>query len=166
MDRLSAVMLRTALVWLLAGFAAGAAMLTDRALPGQWRLWLAPGHAHMLFVGWFLQFAIGVAYWLLPRRRTPEHPLGYRERLAFFAVLALNAGLLLRLAAEPAERTGNGNDLTLALLAISALSQVTAAVVFVAQLWPRVAARPIRKTVHRQPEQNGRAAQTAPEATP
>jgi hypothetical protein len=166
MDRLSAVMLRTALVWLLAGFAAGAAMLTDRAVPGEWRLWLAPGHAHMLFVGWFLQFAIGVAYWLLPRRRTSEHPLGYGERLAFLAVFALNLGLVLRIVAEPVERTGGGSDLTLALLAASALLQVTAAVIFVAQLWPRVAARPIRKTVHRQSEQTGRAAQTAPEAAP
>jgi hypothetical protein len=61
-------MLRAALTWLLVGVVIGAAMLTDRALPGQWRLWMAPSHAHMLFVGWFLQFAVGVAYWLLPRR--------------------------------------------------------------------------------------------------
>jgi hypothetical protein len=117
----------------------------------------------MLFVGWFLQFAIGVAYWLLPRRRTPEHPLGYDERLAFLAVLALNLGLALRIVAEPVERTGSGSDLTLALLVASALLQVSAAVVFVAQLWPRVAARPVRKTVSRQPDQQGGAARTAPE---
>jgi hypothetical protein len=57
MDPLSSVMLRAALTWLLVGVVIGAAMLTDRALPGQWRLWMAPSHAHMLFVGWFLQFA-------------------------------------------------------------------------------------------------------------
>jgi hypothetical protein len=147
MDRLSSLMLRAALVWLLAGFGIGAAMLTDRALPGEWRLWLAPSHAHMLFVGWFLQFALGVAYWLLPRRRTPRQPLGYREDVALGAVLALNLGLLLRIAAEPVERTGMASDATLALLAISALLQVAAATVFVAQLWPRIAARPARKTV-------------------
>ena len=64
MDRLSSIMLRISLIWLLAGFVIGAAMLTDRALPGQWRLWMAPSHAHMLFVGWFIQFVFGVAYWL------------------------------------------------------------------------------------------------------
>jgi hypothetical protein len=144
MDPLSSVMLRASLTWLLAGFVIGAAMLTDRAMPGQWRVWMAPSHAHMLFVGWFLQFAVGVAYWLLPRRRSAERPLGYRERAAYFAVVALNLGLGLRIIAEPAERTGRGNDVTLALLGASALLQVAAAFVFVTQLWPRVGPRPMR----------------------
>jgi hypothetical protein len=145
MDRLSSLMLRTSLGWLLAGFVFGAAMLTDRALPGEWRLWLAPTHAHILFVGWFLQFAIGVAYWLLPRRRTDALPLGYQERAAVLAVAALNAGLALRLIAEPAERMGQANELTLALLALSAVLQVAAVTVFVVQLWPRIAPRPLRQ---------------------
>jgi hypothetical protein len=149
MDPLSSVMLRAALIWLLAGFVIGAAMLTDRALPGQWRLWMAPSHAHMLFVGWFLQFAVGVAYWLLPRRRSTERPLGYGERAAYVAVVALNLGLVLRIIAEPAERTGNESDGTMVLLIASALLQVAAALIFVTQLWPRVAARPIRGTNER-----------------
>jgi hypothetical protein len=149
MDPLSSVMLRAALTWLLAGFVIGAAMLTDRALPGQWRLWMAPSHAHMLFVGWFLQFAVGVAYWLLPRRRSTERPLGYWERAAYVAVVALNFGLVLRIIAEPAERTGNESDGTMVLLIASALLQVAAALIFVTQLWPRVAARPIRGTNER-----------------
>src|SRR5688572_11046529 len=115
MDPLSSVMLRAALTWLLTGFVIGAAMLTDRALPGQWQLWMAPSHAHMLFVGWFLQFAVRVAYWLLPRRRSPERPLGYRQRAAYFAAGALNLGLVLRIIAEPAERTGRQSDVTMLL---------------------------------------------------
>ena len=99
----------------------------------------------MLFVGWFLQFAVGVAYWLMPRRRTIERPLGYGERAASLAVVALNLGLLLRIIAEPAERTGLESDGTLVLLIASALMQLAAAVIFVTQLWPRVAARPIRR---------------------
>jgi hypothetical protein len=151
MDRLSAVMVRTSLLWLVAGFVIGAAMLTDRALPGEWRLWMAPSHAHMLFVGWFLQFVVGVAYWLLPRRRTTEQPLGYQEQAATLAVAALNVGLLLRIAAEPAERIGVGNDGTLGLLAVSALLQVAAALVFVTQIWPRVGIRQIRRTREQSP---------------
>ena len=144
MDPLSSLMLRASFTWLVAGLATGAAMLTDRALPGQWRLWMAPSHAHMLFVGWFLQFAIGVAYWLMPRRRSAERPLGYGERAALLAVIALNLGLVLRIIAEPAERAGLANDVTLALLGASALLQVAAALVFVTQLWPRVGPRSIR----------------------
>jgi hypothetical protein len=141
MDPLSSLMVRASLLWLLTGVVIGGAMLTDRVLPGEWVLWLAPSHAHMLFVGWFLQFAVGVAYWLLPRRRTAERPLGYQERVALLGVTALNLGLALRVIAEPVERTGQGTDLTLMLLMASALLQVGAVAIFVRQLWPRVAPR-------------------------
>ena len=145
MDRLTSVMLRIALGWLMIGFVIGGAMLTDRELPGQWRLWLAPGHGHMLFVGWFLQFVIGVAYWLLPRKRSPEQPIGYVERPAYIAVAALNAGLTCRVGGEALERAGHANDATFTALVIAAVLQILAAAIFVAQLWPRVAARPIRQ---------------------
>lgn len=138
MDRLSAVMARLSLIWLLLGFVIGAAMLSDEVVPGNWRAWMSPSHGHILFVGWFLQFALGIAYWLLPRRRSPERPLGYDERIAFVAVAALNLGLILRVASEPWERVNRGNDLTLWLLALSSILQVGAAALFVAQLWPRV----------------------------
>jgi hypothetical protein len=144
MDPLSTFMLRAALCWLLGGAVIGGLMLTDRAIPGPWLL-LAPSHAHMLFVGWFLQFAIGVAYWLLPRKRLPTR-LGYAERPAWAAVVALNLGLLARVIAEPIERAGSGTEFTLLLLAISALLQVAAIGIFVTQLWPRLATRPVRQT--------------------
>jgi len=143
-DRLTSIMLRLALTWLLVGFVIGAAMLVDRRLPGQWKLWLSPGHGHMLFVGWFLQFAIGIAYWLLPRKRNEQQPVGYRERPAYLAVAALNLGLVGRVSAEAVERAGNASDLTLSVLAIAGSLQVLAAAIFVVQIWPRVAARPIR----------------------
>src|SRR5262245_35312017 len=110
MDRLSSMMLRMALIWLLAAVTLGATMLSDRILPEQWRLWPAPTHPHMLFVGWFLQFAIGVAYWLLPRRRSTARPLGHQESAAFAAAIALNLGLGLRVAAEPIERSGRASE--------------------------------------------------------
>ncbi len=144
MDRLSSVMVRLSLLWLLAGFVLGGLMLVDRELPGNWRLWTQPTHGHMLFVGWFLQFALGIAYWLLPRKRSPERPFGYDPRLALVAVAALNIGLLCRVIAEPLERSGHAGVGTLALLSLSALLQVGAAFVFVLQIWPRVSARPPR----------------------
>lgn len=119
-------------------------MLVDRAIPGAWRFWLAPSHGHMLFVGWFLQFVFGIAYWLLPRKRSPDRPLGYDERAALAAVAALNAGLLLRVVGEPLERTGQGTAVTIAALFASGLLQILAASIFVLQLWPRTGVRQVR----------------------
>jgi hypothetical protein len=144
MDRLSALMLRASFLWLLLGVVLGGLMLVDRAAPGEWRRWASPTHGHILFVGWFVQFALGVAFWLLPRRHTPERPLGYPERLAFAAVAALNLGLALRVVGEPAERAGYTAAWTLSMLTISALLQVGAVAVFVGLLWPRVGPRPAR----------------------
>jgi hypothetical protein len=141
-DPLSSIMVRVSLLWLLAGFVVGGAMLVDQQLPGHWRLWMAPTHGHMLFVGWFLQFALGIAYWLLPRKRTRERPQGYDLRFAKFAVAALNAGLLCRVAAEPLQRTGHDSNAVQTLLGLSALLQIAAALIFVVQIWPRLAARP------------------------
>lgn len=141
MDPLCSRMVRASLCWLVAGAFAGGLMLLDGTLPGALAAWFAPSHAHMLFVGWFLQFALGVAYWLLPRKRTPELPLGYNERLGMLATVALNAGLLLRVAAEPIERMGLGSAATQVTLGLVALLQVTAILVFATQLWPRVGPR-------------------------
>ena len=141
MDLLSLVMVRLSLLWLLAGFIVGGAMLVDRDLPGAWRLWAQPTHGHMLFVGWFLQFALGIAYWLLPRKRTPERPFGYHERSAFAAFGLLNAGLLLRVLAEPPDRVGNGGDLVDVVLAVSAVLQLAAIIIVAIQIWPRIVPR-------------------------
>jgi hypothetical protein len=141
MDPLCSRMVRAALCWLVAGAFVGGLMLLDGTLPGALAAWLAPSHAHMLFVGWFLQFVIGVAYWLLPRKRTPAQPLGYNERLGMLATVALNAGLLLRVAAEPIERMGQGSALTQLALGGVALLQVAAIFIFATQLWPRVGPR-------------------------
>jgi hypothetical protein len=141
MDRLNAVMVRASFVWLVAGVIVGGLMLADQVAPGDWRRWAQPTHGHMLFVGWFIQFALGIAYWLLPRRRTPERPLGYDVRLAFVGVAALNLGLLLRTIAEPAQRSGVDGDWVLVTLIASAVLQVGAVIIFIAQLWPRLAPR-------------------------
>lgn len=144
MDRLTAIMVRLSLGWLLAGFIIGGLMLVDRIVPGTWRAWLVPSHGHMLFVGWFFQFVIGIAFWLLPRKRSPERPLGYHEQLSLLGVVMLNVGLLLRVAGEPLERIGKGDLVTITALSASASLQLLAALIFIAQLWPRTGVRQIR----------------------
>jgi hypothetical protein len=101
----------------------------------------------MLFVGWLVQFALGVAYWLLPRRRSPAAPLGYHEQWGFAAMSALNAGLLARVIAEPIEHAGHAATWTSLTLTVSGLVQLAAFIVFAVQLWPRVSPRPVRRQI-------------------
>lgn len=138
MDRFSIVAVKASLIWMLIGFCLGGLMLTDHLIPGQWRLWFQPTHGHILFVGWFVQFVIGIAYWLLPRKRLPELPVGYAERPAFIGLALLNAGLLCRVVGEPLWRARGTSDGINALLVLSAIFQVAAIVIFVSQIWPRV----------------------------
>ncbi|RIK40590.1 MAG: hypothetical protein DCC58_13655 [Chloroflexi bacterium] len=141
MDPVSVRLARTALLWLVLGAALGGLMLSDALVPGAWKLWFSPTHGHILFVGWFLQFAVGVGYWLLPRKRMPECPLGYREDVALAAYALLNAGLALRVIAEPIQRSGNPSDLLDWSLAASSLLQFAAIVIFTVQLWRRIIPR-------------------------
>ncbi len=145
MDPISVRMVRTALIWLAIGFVFGGLMLADSSLPGSWRAWFAPTHGHILFVGWFLQFAVGVAYWLLPRKRTDDRPLGYNEHAAFLSFVILNIGLVVRVIAEPAARIGYMTGLVDELLIVSALAHVGAIGIVVVQLWSRVIPRPVRR---------------------
>jgi hypothetical protein len=145
MDPISVKMARAALIWLAIGFVFGALMLSDASIPGNWRAWFAPTHGHILFVGWFLQFAVGIAYWLLPRQRTDERPFGYQETVAFLGFLVLNTALVLRVIAEPAPRIGYLEMLYNEVLVVSAVLHVVAIGIVVTQLWGRIIPRPARR---------------------
>jgi vacuolar-type H+-ATPase subunit I/STV1 len=152
MDRFSIIAVKTSLVWMILGISMGSLMLVDHLVPGNWRGWFMPTHGHILFVGWFVQFVIGIAFWLLPRKRVPELPLGYGEHKAFVALACLNLGLGFRVIAEPFFRQGNeGAWIDVALVASSVL-QVLGIVIFVTQMWPRIYGKnklgipPVKKT--------------------
>jgi heme/copper-type cytochrome/quinol oxidase subunit 1 len=97
-----------------------------------------PGYFHLFLVGWVTQMIFGVIYWLFPII-TRAQPRG-DERLGWACFILLNVGLLLRVAGEPliAQRPEVGFGW---LLAIAALLQWLAAVLFVALAWPRVKER-------------------------
>jgi hypothetical protein len=143
-DLVSVRFVRAALIWLVLGFGLGALMLSDELIAGHWRIWFGPTHGHMLFVGWFLQFAIGIGYWLLPRKRSPERPYGYDARLATTAMILLNTGLILRVLAEPIGRMGYDGSIDDWILAVSALLQVAAILIIVSQIWQRIIPRVAR----------------------
>jgi hypothetical protein len=140
MDRFSVWMVRTSLVHLLAGLGLGGVLLANVGLGVPLRLPpLGTAHAHLLFVGWLLQFALGIAYWLLPRRRSADNPLAYSEPLAFLAYALLNIGLIGRVIGEPL--VAAGVMVVGWLLVLSAALQTVAGAIFVAQLWRRARGR-------------------------
>lgn len=145
MDRLSVYMVRTSLVYLGAGFLIGAILLAAEGIRLSIPLLsLGVVHAHLLFVGWLVQFGLGVAYWLLPRKRTPERPLAYSARWGFAAYGLLNSGLLLRAVFEPSRLLLP--DLAAIALVLSSVLQLVAGVIFIVQLWNRVRPAPNQAT--------------------
>jgi hypothetical protein len=141
MDRFSVWMVRTSLVYLVVGVGLGGVLLANLGLATSLLLPpLGTVHAHVLFVGWLLQFALGIAYWLLPRRRSALQPLAYSERIAFAGYALLNVGLVLRVLVEPL--VALAETPLRPLLLLSAVLQVAAGMIFAAQLWNRARGRP------------------------
>lgn len=130
MPKLSVCLIRASLAYLAAGFVMGAIMLADRALPlGGWVIRLRPMHIEFLLLGWTVQLALGVAYWILPRFRAGAER--GRASLAWAAFALLNTGVLVvavgaAVGAPPiAGLTGR-------------CAEGLAAAAFAAHAWPRV----------------------------
>jgi hypothetical protein len=129
---------KTSLLYFCGGFLLGGLLLIAEASGATWGSAYSVVHAHILFVGWFVQFAIGIAYWLLPRRKTPEKPLGYNTSLAYVAYSLANVGMVIRIILEPLYLTGflQGTLVTIGL-SISGIMQVGAGIIWTGQLWGR-----------------------------
>lgn len=137
MPALSRWCLRAALAYLVCGMAMGSWMLILQARRGY-----GPGapwpalHAHLLLVGFLLLLIFGVAFWMFPRvagRRTGRDA-------GWIAFALLNAGLLLRVVAEPLADSGRGAAAWDVLLGAAAVLPALAAVAFAVAIWPRIRA--------------------------
>jgi hypothetical protein len=85
---------RASLLYLLVGVVLGALLLAQKGVPYYPPIWAVfPLHTEFLLVGWLLQVAAGVAFWILPRFGSGP-PRG-DERLVLAAFILLNAGILL-----------------------------------------------------------------------
>ena len=131
MPRLSRWFVRAALVALLAGLGRGALVASGGRAP-----FLDPTGLHLLVVGWLTQMVFGVAFWLFPRF-APGRPRGY-PWLGWLTFVALNAGLLLRVLAEPLP----GFPARATVLLWSGVLQAGASIGFVVNTWPRIRERP------------------------
>lgn len=88
MPAVSRALVRLSLLNLIAGASLGAALLLTKSGLVSPRVWtLLDAHIDLVLGGWLLQFAAGVAWWILPRR-----PGGRARRPA--AALLLGAGLV------------------------------------------------------------------------
>lgn len=130
MPRLSRWFIRAALLYLLLGFTFGGLLLFHKGVPltegaALWRL--LPAHMEFLLVGWTVQLAFGVAFWIFPRfwrSRGNEAP-------AWIAFGLLNAGVWL---------AGLGPVVGAPPLVafLGRLSEGAAAVAFALHAWPRI----------------------------
>ena len=129
MPALTVYALRIALSYLGIGFTIGALMLGARGVSSSSQLLrLRPLHLELLLIGWTVQLAFGVAFWILPRR--PGLGRG-NERLAWGSLLLLNLGVLT---------VGMGGVLSESpgVLIAGRLAELLAGFAFAAHAWPRV----------------------------
>jgi len=94
LPRLSAWFVRASLIYFLAGITLGALLLAEKGIAFDPAIVRAlPVHIEFLLVGWLIQLAFGVAFWILPRFGTGA-PRGNESQL-WAAFFLLNAGILL-----------------------------------------------------------------------
>lgn len=131
MPRLTVWMVRTALLHMGAGFTIGALMLYNKGLPFDVQVWrLLMPHIELMLLGWVMQLAMGVAFWILPRM-TKGDKYG-REWLAWLAYILLNIGIL-----EVVIGHWVGSDV---LSLTGRMAELAAAICFAIQIFPRIKA--------------------------
>lgn len=131
MPRLTILSLRAALIYLLSGFTLGALLLANKGQPFAPQIWgLLPPHIEFVLVGWTVQLALAVAFWILPR-----FPGGSRgnERLASASILLLNAGVVM-----VAAQSLSMQHLLSFLLLAGRLCEALSGILFALHAWERV----------------------------
>ncbi len=129
MPAFTARFVRVALVYLALGFTLGALMLANEAFafyPSTWRL--LPIHMEMLLVGWFIQLAAGVAFWILPRLSSSA-PRG-NENLVWLSFWLINGGIIVVILEAITSLP--------ILLLLGRLAEMAGTLVFVSAVWSRV----------------------------
>lgn len=135
MPFLSSLFIRTALIYLAAGFGLGGILLASKAGFVGGFVWIfLPLHVEWLFLGWALQLAMGVAYWIVPRDENNRRPRRWLAKLSFGL---LNAGLLFS-AFRQADAAWSWGWLPFESNPLSSGAILAGVACFVLHLWPRV----------------------------
>ena len=134
MPRLSVWFVRTALLHLAAGFTVGGLLLFNKGRPIHPSVWqLLSAHIELLLLGWTLNLALGVAYWILPRYKTGP-PRG-AEGPVWLAYGLLN-GCILAVCLAP--WVGATEAVQASLIGLGKLAEALAAAAFAWHLLPRI----------------------------
>lgn len=137
MPRLSILSIRASLVYLLVGFLFGALILAGRGVshyPPVWNFF--PVHIEFLLIGWLVQLAMGVGFWIFPRFGFGLPDSRGNETLIWASLVCLNVGIwlsALQLWISPAYPLGR-------------LLELIAAILYVMGLWRRVKPHGIQAT--------------------
>ena len=127
MPRLSVWCVRASLIYLLLGFFFGALLLAQKGIPFYTPVWyLFPLHMEFLLVGWLIQLAMGVAFWVIPRfsSGSPRGPVG----LVWFSFALINFGILI----------GILQFWFPVVVLIGRIAEVVAGILFVIGSWRRI----------------------------
>lgn len=136
MPRLSRFFVRSALLHLVIGFGVGTALLCVKAGVADPLLWVwLPAHVDTLLVGWMIQLACGVGYWILPRLGAAGRG---RSWLAVMTFVLLNIGSALCLGSGALRYVAPGEASLTSLFAAGVALQTLALCAFAAHAWPRV----------------------------
>jgi hypothetical protein len=137
MPRQSQLMIRTALLWLALGSTLGGLVLANKGIAAWPWLWALRGsHVHTLLIGWTVQLACGVAYWILPR--LDAHGSRGRDSVMWLSYLTLNGGVLLGAMQGPVAAVPGASAGAAYMLAGAGALYLTAAVLFLQSIWPRI----------------------------
>lgn len=94
MPNQSVIMLRLSLLWLFLTTLIGAILLINKVIYLHPAIWaLLPLHFEIAIWGWVVQFIMGTAYWIFPRKLKGE-PRG-SNAVANWMVTLYNLGLIL-----------------------------------------------------------------------
>ncbi len=127
MPRLSVWFIRASFVYLLIGVTLGMLMLWNKGVPLHPAIWrLLPAHMDFLLLGWTLQLALGVAFWILPRFMTSRGNV----KPAWAAFFLLNLGVWLVAVGGALGRPG--------YVLAGRVAEAMAAAAFALHAWPRV----------------------------
>lgn len=104
---------------------------------------LLPVYWHMLVLGWITQVIMGVSIWMFPRKHRDKEK---RELfLCWSTFWLLNTGLMLRFLSEPFLSLVQDSFAVTTSVLISSILQSAAIIAYIAEIWPRLQPRKVRK---------------------
>ena len=149
MPRVARTFIKTGLIYFLCALLLGIAYeINSLTFPG-----MMPLFWHLLMVGWITQIIFGVSMWMFPGRTREEGLIA--QKWAWLTYGFLNAGLLLRVIAEPVV-SSSGMALWDILIVLSGTLQSAAAVTYTIELWPRVQSKEQRRNNRRKKGKNSK----------